>query len=292
MKKNVYLFLALVLLFAGCETSTSSSDDYGEPPYSFTVEEIHVSADGMDIFGLAYIPEGAGRVPTLIYSPGFSATHESGEGYGKALAREGIAVYCLDFRGGSNNSQSEGATTEMTMFTEQADVEAAMAGLKSWDFVDSDNLFLMGASQGGMVSAITAAANANDIRGLILEFPAFNISLAVHNDLGSFAPNSYATLDQVPDTVNLWGMELGRVYYEVLDGYDVYEHIGDYKRDVLIMHGDADFLVPISYSERALEVYQSAELKVIPGAGHGFAPPTDSALAIGYILDYIGKQKR
>ena len=32
---------------------------------------------------------------------------------------------------------------------------------------------------------------------------------------------------------------------------------------MLLIHGDADSIVPLSYSERALEVYPSAELKVI-----------------------------
>ena len=49
-----------------------------------------------------------------------------------------------------------------------------------------------------------------------------------------------------------------------------YDLIADYTQDVLIIHGTADTVVPLSYSERALEVYQNAELITIEGAGHGF----------------------
>lgn len=39
---------------------------------------------------------------------------------------------------------------------------------------------------------------------------------------------------------------------------------------MLIIHGDRDDLVPLSVSEKAVQIYESAELKVIRGGGHGF----------------------
>ena len=39
--------------------------------------------------------------------------------------------------------------------------------------MDEENIFLMGTSQGGAVSAITAAANKEEIKGAILLYPAF-----------------------------------------------------------------------------------------------------------------------
>lgn len=55
----------------------------------------------------------------------------------------------------------------------------------------------------------------------------------------------------------------------------------------MLIHGDRDSLVPLSYSERALEVYPSAELEIIPGAGHGFSGG-DFDLAVSYLLEYLG----
>lgn len=46
--------------------------------------------------------------------------------------------------------------------------------------------------------------------------------------------------------------------------------IGNYKGDVLILHGDRDGIVPLRYSERAAEVYENAELVVMEGQNHGF----------------------
>lgn len=65
-------------------------------------------------------------------------------------------------------------------------------------------------------------------------------------------------------------MNVGKTYYERLLDYDFCKVIGKFDKDFLIIHGDRDNIVPLSYSEKAVEVYPSAELVVIIGAGHGF----------------------
>lgn len=81
-------------------------------------------------------------------------------------------------------------------------------------------------------------------------------------------------------------MNVGRAYFEPLLNYDIYAEIAAYDKDVLLIHGDADRIVPLSYSERALEVYPSAELKVIPGGGHGFYGQ-DAQQAMEDIVEYL-----
>ena len=97
----------------------------------------------------------------------------------------------------------------------------------------------------------------------------------------------FDSIDEVPDSTYYLFMTVGRAYFEGLFGYDVYADIQGYNKDVLIIHGDRDGLVPLSYSERAVEVLPSAELAVIPGAGHGFGG-SNLDLAVGYITEYLG----
>lgn len=95
-----------------------------------------------------------------------------------------------------------------------------------------------------------------------------------------------AGVEEIPDTYfSLW-MTIGRVYAENLLDYDIYEAISGYEKDVLILHGDADEIVPLSYSEKALEIYSSAQMEVFPGAGHGFYGE-DAQRAIHLILEYL-----
>ena len=201
-----------------------------------------------------------------------------GEPYAAALASHGYVVYCFDFCGGSPQSQSSGSTLEMSLFSEQADLEAVISMVQALDYVDSDNLFLLGTSQGGAVSAITGAAHPEEIRGMVLLYPAFV--------LVDHANELFATAEEIPETYHSMWMTVGRAYFEPLLGYDIYGAIAAYDRDVLLIHGDADNIIPLSYSEQALAAYPSAELRVIPGGGHGFHGET-AQQAIGYMLEYL-----
>ena len=93
----------------------------------------------------------------MIYSHGLGVTLESGEDYAKYFAKKGVAVYLFDFCGGSSESRSSGKTTEMSVMTEVADLEAVLTEARTWEFVNEKKVTLLGSSQGGMVSAITAA---------------------------------------------------------------------------------------------------------------------------------------
>ena len=66
------------------------------------------------------------------------------------------------------------------------------------------------------------------------------------------------------------GVQIGRRYDEDAVAFDIYEVIGGYTGDALLLHGDCDGIVPLRYSRRAAEIYRSAELIVMPGQDHVF----------------------
>ena len=98
----------------------------------------------------------------------------------------------------------------------------------------------------------------------------------------------FQSVEDIPDTYYLMWMTVGRAYAEGLLDYDIYEAISAYDKDVLLIHGDADNIVPLSYSERVAEVYESARLEVLPGAGHGFYG-NDAEQAIDWMLEYLNE---
>ena len=247
--------------------------------YTYEIRELEAVRDGRQIYGVIYVPQDAGeKLPAVIFSHGFGGSYRVGIPYAEELAARGYVVCCFDFCGGSPGSRSDGSTLEMSVFTEQADLETVMSAVRELDYVDEENLFLMGTSQGGAVSALAGAAQPQAVRGMILLYPAFV--------LADRANELFSSAEEIPDTYYFMWMDVGRAYFEPLIGYDIYEDIGAYDRDVLLIHGDADSIVPLSYSERALEVYPSARLEVISGAGHGFGGE-DFARAMDYILEYL-----
>lgn len=221
-------------------------------------------------------------MPAVIFSHGFGGTHSVGDGYARALAQRGYVVYCFDFCGGAPGSRSSGSTLEMSLFTEKADLEAVMEMVQGLDYVARENLFLMGTSQGGAVSAITGADHEDEVQGMILLYPAFV--------LADRANELFQSVEEIPETYHFMWMDVGRAYFEPLIGYDIYEDAAGYQKDVLLLHGDQDNIVPLSYSERALEAYPSAELEVISGAGHGFYGENEQ-LAVDHILNYLETHK-
>lgn len=304
MRKISAILLLCVMLFSGCtqthnndlqsadnvpdeitiESEKSNEKTAQRTNYRFETQELHARRDGNQIYGVIYIPQNTGeKMPAVIFSHGFGGNYQVGARYAEALARKGYVVYCFDFCGGSTESRSDGSTLEMSIFTEQADLEAVLRMIQKQPFVDSQNIFLMGTSMGGAVSAMTAASHEEEIQGVILLYPAFV--------LVDDAKERFASVEEIPDTYyNMW-MTVGRVFAEDLLDYDMYGAISAYKKDVLLIHGDADNIVPLSYSQRAEEVYDSARLEVLPGAGHGFYG-NDAEQAVAWILEYLEAHKK
>lgn len=292
MKRLISLMLCAILLFpstlTGCaesaDSTISSAPVLPEMSLAYTTQEFYTRNGEKQIYGVLYRPQGANeKYPAVIFSHGFDGNYQVGAQYADALAAKGYVVYCFDFCGGSTYSRSDGSPLEMSIFTEQSDLEAVLHTMQQQPFVDEQNIFLMGTSQGGAVSAITAAANPDAIRGAVLLYPAFNL---VEN-----TQERFQSAENIPDTYfQLW-MTVGRAYAEPLMDYDIYSAAAAYPKDVLLLHGDADTIVPLSYSQKALDYYTSARLEVLPGAGHGFYGQ-DAEQAVAWMLEYLNKQKR
>lgn len=265
------------------EPKTDDTSAAAPLTYEYETRELYARREENRIYGVVYVPQDAAeRMPAVIFSHGFGGNYQVGTQYAEALAAKGYVVYCFDFCGGSPGSRSDGSTLEMSIFTERADLEAVIHIMQEQTFVDSDNIFLMGTSMGGAVSAITAAAHEDEIQGAILLYPAFV--------LVDDAKEQFDSTADIPDTYYHMWMTVGRVFAEDLLDYDIYGAISAYKKDVLLIHGDADGIVPLSYSEKAVDVYDSARLEVLPGAGHGFSGE-DARQAIDWILAYLETHK-
>lgn len=248
------------------------------PLYTYRQQEIELENQGQKIYGIAYIPETENEaVPLVICAHGLGGSYRSNIAYAEQLASHGIAAYCFDFRGGGG-SRSDGDTTEMSVMTEVSDLEVIMEAAAGWEFVDENKIVLLGTSQGGITSAIAAARHTDQISGLVLMYPAFLVSDSIHEQ--------FASLEEVPDRFQFIWITAGRPYVEDMWDYDVYEEIGNYTGKVLLLHGSADSIVPISYSDRAAEVYEDAEYYVIDGAGHGFHGDAFED-AVRYVFEYL-----
>ena len=176
----------------------------------------------------------------------------------------------------------------MSVLTEADDLEAVLEQAKSWEFVDREKIFLMGESQGGLVTIIAASRHPEDIAGMVLLYPA----LSARSDHGV---NRYPDKESVPEEVNLFGgwMRVGRNYITDLWDLDFDRMLAGFSGKVLLLHGDQDGTVDLSWSEQAARVIPDCEFHVIRGGGHEFygQPFEDaSALVQAYLDEQLGNE--
>lgn len=247
----------------------------------YNIKEIWCNNNGKRIYGQAYIPKNKDKVPLIIFSHELCATHFREIPYAQEFAAKGIAVYIFDFCGGSIRSKSDGKTTQMSVMTEVSDLETILNEAKNWNFVNPDKIILLGASQGGVASSITAARHADKIAGLILMYPAF----LIHDTVHEIFPDK--NIDELPETFSFLGwIDVGKNYAEDVWDYDLYSEIGKYDKRVLLMHGDKDSLVPVAYSQKAYEMYKECDFFIIKDADHGFRENSFNE-AVKHIYDYL-----
>ncbi|SEU09425.1 S9 family peptidase [Paenibacillus sp. NFR01] len=232
---------------------------------------VTIQHHGREIYGDSYMPDREQKCPIVIFSHGFNGTNADFAMNGECLAQRGVGAYCFDFCGGSVHSKSDLETTEMSIFTEKEDLCAVVDDIKTWENVDPDHIYLFGGSQGGLVSALVADEYVQDIKGLLLLFPA----LCIVDDWNKKFP----ALNDIPDTYELWGVRLGRVFFESIHNFPLFDHIGQFNKQVLIFHGDQDAIVALEYGNKASMLYPHARMEVFPGEGHGFTEAGNQRVA-------------
>lgn len=139
------------------------------------VQDITIKHHGRNISGKVYLPE-QDKYPIVVFSHGFNGAGDDFRIQAEALAKNGIAALTYDFCGGALNSKSDMQTHEMTVFTEKEDLTSVLSTVEAWENIDSNNIFLFGASMGGLVSTLVAEEHAHEIKGMILLFPAFCVA--------------------------------------------------------------------------------------------------------------------
>ena len=228
------------------------------------IDEVMIPTNGREVYIKGYMPNDEQKHPAIIMSHGYNGCHEDFKNECMYFAKNGFVAYALDFCGGSTRSKSTGKSTDMTIFTEKEDLLAVFDYVSTMENVDPEQIYIFGGSQGGLVTAMAAEERADKVKGLALYFPAFNIS---DNWRGN-----YKTEAEIPETVDFWGLMLGKNFFVSMRDYYSFESLGKFSKEVLIVQGDKDDIVPLSVAQRVEQLYSNAELVVLPGEAHGFTP--------------------
>ena len=238
-----------------------------QPKAESSVQELWIENGSRRIFGELFTPaqniqKRNAQRPIAIIAHGFNGTFDYGRNYFNTMESLGYDCYTFDFPCGSVRSRSDNNTLNMSILDEVSDLKAIVAHFRKQGH---RHIVLIGESQGGLVSALTAAELKDKVSQLVLVFPALCI------------PDNwrerYPRLQDIQDVTELWGVKMGRRFFEEIHDMRPFDLIGQYRGPVLIVQGDADRVVSMDDSRRAQQLYRpGTHLHVIPGAGHGFKP--------------------
>ena len=200
--KRWKLAAALMSLGILAATPTALGDT---APVAVHSQMLVLEAEGESIEGVLYLPDDDSKMyPTVILCHGFGGNyHFLTRRIAQDLAQNGYAAYAFNFRNPDTRSM-----LNTSPLTEAKTLNTVIDQIKQQPFVDQSKLFLLGESQGGFVSAYVAsqrAAEPDDIRALILYYPAF----VLQDDAKARNPHYQEEGYQFPETESIMANQIG-----------------------------------------------------------------------------------
>ena len=211
------------------------------------------------------------KCPMVIFCHGFSGRKDGPmfELIADTLQAHGIASIRFDFNG---HGESEGEFKDMTVPNEIEDAKKVVEYVSDLRYVSS--LAIVGHSQGGVIAAMTAGQLSEALGKSPFKAVALMAPAAVLRDdaiRGSTMGKQYDPFDP-GEYVELWGgLKLGSQYIHTAFSLPIYETAAKYQGEALIIHGNADRVVPYTYGERFHQIWPKSELVIQEYFDHGFS---------------------
>ena len=229
------------------------------------VKEIRLQADELELGGELHIPSGDKVHPALCICHGIPAAppDPTDKGYtllARRFCHAGFVTLIFNFRG---TGKSQG---NLDILGWSRDLRAALDFLYSLEETDKARICLLGFSGGAAVSVYVAAHDPRVSSVVTCACPADFRSLPQRetplDTIQRFRQIGAIRDKDFPPSIEEW--QRG---FETISPINWVDKISP--RPLLLVHGDADELIPLEHARR---LYQKAkepkELKIIPGAKH------------------------
>jgi len=197
----------------------------------------------------------------VIQAHGFTSNkdREKNKLLAERFVGSGISFLRFDF-GGSGESYE----TEISIKKQETDLLAVIDYVKKQGFTD---IGVLGESLGGLVALKTWN---EDIKAMVLWAPVTKGRDKLRDFMEREGLN-YPELSKKGHILMEKDSKKFKIpleYFEERKNFDEGEVLGRVKCPVLILHGDADYTIPVSDSKDAVEMLENAKLEIIPMASH------------------------
>ena len=242
------------------------------------------SSTGTKLVGILSHSDSISQQPIVIMCHGFTSKKES-KVYvqmQEILMSHNLASLRFDFFG---HGESGGKFEEITVSEGVDNALSAIAFVKEKGYT---KIGLFGSSFGGLVGLMVGAQSPK-LFVLALKSPVSNfkdkLNVKGFGDLDDWKKAGYTYYEDKPypkckvnhSFVDDW---------ENNDGYVAAETISI---PTLIVHGDADKVVPVEQSKKTVGLLKNGKLEIIPGAGHPYKDPEHFKQMLKLISEFIVK---
>jgi uncharacterized protein len=192
------------------------------------------------------------------------------------LAEEGVPSFRFDYR---CHGISAIPMERMTLAGIVNDIEAAATCAKG--LTGKANIVVIGMSFGGGLSAFWGACTAQSVRGIVMFAPVIDYqedTLGKDGVVDHLITQPFRDELSAKEFIEIEGVRYGRALLNEIPYINGMEGIKRASCDVLIVHGDADSVVPYDSSERFAQLNGRCQLVNIPDTDHGFGVEGDEDL--------------
>ena len=233
------------------------------------MQEFYIDCDGIKLHAKLDFPEGFEKGPLCILIHGFTGHMEEDHivAVQKAINKAGVAVLRAEMYG---HGKSDGQFENHTLYKWVTNALAVVDYAKTLDFVT--DLYLCGHSQGGLLTMLIGGMCNTAFKAIIPLSPAWMIPEICRE--GSVLDQTF-DVNNIPETVSSGDWNLSGNYIRVAQTIHVEDEIARYNGPVLIVHGEADEVVPFFYGEKAAKLYKNAKLVPIKDDDHCYGRHMD-----------------
>lgn len=240
------------------------------------------NSKGDKLVGILSNPTNSKEQPIIILCHGFNSGKDSRSyiTFEDLFNEEEISTFRFDFWA---HGESEGDFEHITITEAVDDILQAIKFLKEQEY---SKIGLVGVSFGG-ISALNAASKTDELFALGLKCPVSN-----YKEM-QLAKRSKEEIEEWKErgfryTEGKGGKhKLNYTFFEDFDNNNGYEAAEKINIPTIIVHGDADVIVPIKQSIKVAGIIKNCKLEIIKGADHHFSKQENFDKCAELIVEFI-----
>lgn len=222
------------------------------------------NAGGEKLAGVLHTPDkNKIHSAAVIICHGYSSSKDNKESWAEAICKQGISAFRFDFSG---HGESAGLLEDLTITKVVGDLRSAIDFLQSLKYT---TFGATGHSLGGLVCAIAASIDKR-IKA-IAPVSAPSDFRELFDTLENMLGKNFTDYWKSNKYIYLYGRKMKYGFYKDAIKYDAAKILKNIRCPLLLIHGDADELVPLKQSINAFKLANKPkQLEIIRGAGHNF----------------------